>query len=129
MATPAGSGGVTGPVRRLGTSLLALGRIRLELLAIEVQEEKERVAGLLFWAVLTALLAGFGMVFAALAVTVALWDSHRLVALATGAGLFGVLALFGVLRLRRLAGSGSTLFKTSIAELREDAASLGRVDR
>lgn len=129
MATPAGSGGVTGPVRRLGTSLLALGRIRLELLAIEVQEEKERVAGLLFWAVLTALLAGFGMVFAALAVTVALWDSHRLVALATGAGVFGVLALFGVLRLRRLAGSGSTLFKTSIAELREDAASLGRVDR
>jgi len=129
MATPAGSGSVAGPVRRLGASLLSLGRIRLELLALEVQEEKERVAALLFWAVWTALLAGFGLVFVALAVTVALWDTHRLVALSLGAGTFGVLALFGVLRLRRLAGSGSTLFRTSIAELREDAAALGRDDR
>ena len=38
---------VSGPLRRLGASLLTLGRIRLELLAIEVQEEKDRIAGLL----------------------------------------------------------------------------------
>jgi uncharacterized membrane protein YqjE len=41
---------VSGPLRRLGSSLLTLGRIRLELLAIEVQEEKDRIAGLLLWA-------------------------------------------------------------------------------
>lgn len=118
--------GVTGPVRRLGASLLALGRIRLELFAIEVQEEKERIAALLFWAVLSALLAGFGLVFVALALTVALWETHRLVALGAGALVFIALAVFGALRLRHLVGSGSMLFKTSITELREDAAALGR---
>ena len=50
---------VSAPLRRLGVSLLTLGRIRLELLAIEAQEEKERVAGLMLWAVMAALLAGF----------------------------------------------------------------------
>jgi uncharacterized membrane protein YqjE len=113
-------------IRRLMISGLALGRIRLELLSIEVQEEKERVAALLFWAVLTALLAGFGLVFLALFATLLLWDSHRLVAVALGAVLFVGLGLVGAMRLRRLAGSGSTLFQASIAELREDGAALRR---
>lgn len=115
---------VSGPVRRLGASLLALGRIRLELLSIEVHEEKERIAALLLWAVLTALMVGFGAVFAALFVTVALWDSHRLTAVGVSALLFIGLAVVGLLRLRRLLGGGSTLFQTSIAELRGDAAAL-----
>ena len=115
---------VSGPVRRLGASLLALGRIRLELLAIEVHEEKERVAALLLWSVLTALLAGFGAVFAAVFVTVALWDTHRLAALGVSTLLFAGLAVVGVVRLRRLVGGGSTLFSSSLAELREDSAAL-----
>lgn len=115
---------MSGPVRRLGASLLALGRIRLELLAIEVQEEKERIAALLFWAVLAALLAGFGLVFAALCISVALWETHRLAALVGGAVVFIGLAGVGVWRVRQLTGGGSTLFKTSIAELRDDAAAL-----
>jgi uncharacterized membrane protein YqjE len=116
---------VSGPVRRLGASLLALGRIRLELLSIEVQEEKERVAGLLLWSVLTALMVGFGAVFGAVFLTVALWDTqHRLTALGMSALLFVGLALVGAMRLRRLVGAGSALFSSSIAELREDSAAL-----
>jgi uncharacterized membrane protein YqjE len=115
---------VSGPVRRLGASLLALGRIRLELLAIEVQEEKGRVASLLLWAVLTALLAGFGAVFAALFVTVALWDTHRLAALGVAAALFIGLAVMGALRVHRLITNRSTLFQSSIAELRQDSDAL-----
>lgn len=115
---------VSGPLRRLGTSFLALGRIRLELLAIEVQEEKDRIASLLLWAVLTALVAGFGAVFVALFVTVALWDTHRLLALGIAAAVFIGLAVLGAVRVTRLAGSGSTLFQTSIAELRADSAAL-----
>jgi len=118
------AGGVSGPVRRLGASLLALGRIRLELLAIEVQEEKDRIASLLVWAVLTALLAGFGAVFIALFVTVALWDTHRLAALGVAAVVFLGLAAFGALQVRALVGRQSTLFQASIAELRKDSAAL-----
>lgn len=111
-------------MRRLGESLLALGRIRLELLAIEVQEEKDRIALLLLWSVLTALAAGFGAVFVALFVTVVLWDTHRLAALGGSAALFVALAVLGVLRLQRLAGRHTTLFQSSIAELRQDGAAL-----
>lgn len=117
---------VSGPLRRLGASLLALGRIRLELLAIEVQEEKERVAALLLWSVLTALLVGVGAVFAALFVTVALWDTHRLAALGVSALLFFGGGLYGFSCMRRLSGAQSTLFQASIAELREDSAELRR---
>jgi uncharacterized membrane protein YqjE len=120
----ADASGASGPVRRLGASLLALGRIRLELFAIEVQEEKDRIASLLLWAVLTALLAGFGAVFLALLVTVALWDTHRLAALAVAAVLFIAVAAVGAWRLQRLAGRRTTLFTSSIAELRQDSAAL-----
>jgi uncharacterized membrane protein YqjE len=115
---------VSGPVRRLAASLLALGRIRLELLAIEVQEEKERIAEMLVWAVVTAFIGCFAVVFVALFVTVALWDTHRLAALGLGALLFVALAVGALLRLKRLAGAGTTLFQSSIAELREDSRAL-----
>ena len=118
--------GASGPVRRLGASLLALGRIRLELLAIEVQEEKDRIASLLLWSVLTALMGGFGAVFVAVFVTVALWDTNRLAALGVSAAVFVAVAVYGVLRLRRLTGAGTTLFQASIAELRRDSAALRR---
>jgi uncharacterized membrane protein YqjE len=115
---------VSGPVRRLGASLIALGRIRLELLAIELHEEKARVSELLLWSVLTALMVGFGAVFVAVLVTVALWETHRLAALGASALLFIALAAVGAMRLRRLVSGGSTLFQSSIAELREDSAAL-----
>jgi uncharacterized membrane protein YqjE len=117
-------GGVSGPVRRLGASLLALGRIRLELLALEAQEEKDRIASLLIWAVLTALMAGFGAVFVAMFVTVALWDTHRVAALGIAAALLIALAVWGALRVRRLTSARTTLFQSSIAELRQDSAAL-----
>lgn len=117
---------VSAPLRRLGISLLTLSRIRLELLAIEVQEEKDRVASLLLWAVLAALLAGFGLLVLLVLVTVALWDSHRLLSLGVGtAVLLGAAAAAG-LKVRELLARPSTLFQSSIAELLEDAEALRR---
>jgi uncharacterized membrane protein YqjE len=124
MATPFSVLQSPGAVRRLVASMLALGRIRLELLAIEVHEEKERIASMLVWAVVTAFLGCFALVFLALFVTVALWDSHRLLALGAFSALFLVLAVMGVLRLQRLFGQGSSLLQSTIAELREDSRAL-----
>ena len=117
---------VSGPLRRLGTSLLTLGRIRLELLAIEVQEEKDRIAGLLLWSVLAALLAGFGLLMLLVLVTVVLWDSHRLLALGGGSLVLMGAAVFAVLKVKGLVEQPSTLFQSSIAELRQDADALRR---
>ena len=117
---------VSAPLRRLGTSLLTLGRIRLELLAIEVQEEKDRIAGLLLWAVLAALLAGFGLLMLLVLVIVALWDGHRLLALGGSTAVLIAAATLALLRLRGLVAQPSTLFQASIAELRQDADALRR---
>jgi uncharacterized membrane protein YqjE len=120
------SGGASpsGAFGRFSASVLALGRIRLELLAIEVQEEKERIASMLVWAVVAAFLGCFALVFLALFITLLLWDSHRLLALGGFTALFLVLAAVGVLRLRELFGTGSSLFQSTIAELREDSRAL-----
>lgn len=113
-----------GALRRLSASLMALGRIRLELFALEVQEEKQRLATLAFWAVLSALAVGFAGVFGAIALTVWLWDSHRLLVLGLATVGWLALAVYGALRLRGLLDGGSTLFQASLAELRQDERAL-----
>ena len=113
-----------GAAQRIAASLGALFRIRLELFSIEVQEETERAATLLFWAVLAALTVGFGLVFVALAVTVALWDSHRLLALGVSAVLFVALAAFSVRRALQLVQASTHLFEASLGELKADEAAL-----
>ncbi len=115
---------VSAPLRRLGRSLLTLGRIRLELLAIEVQEEKDRIASLVLWAVLAALLAGFAVLMLLVLAIVALWDSHPLLALGAATGVLLVAAALALRQLKSLAAQPSTLFQASIAALRKDAAGL-----
>lgn len=124
MTSPPPAASVSGAARRLSASVLALGRIRLELLAIEVQEEKERATALLFWSVLGALMVGFGLVFIALVATVVFWETHRVVALAIGAVVFVTLAVVSLRRVAQLAGEGTTLFQASLGELRADEAAL-----
>ncbi|MDG0856818.1 phage holin family protein [Roseateles puraquae] len=117
---------VSGPLRRLGASMLTLGRIRLELFAIEAQEEKERIASLLLWAVLAALLAGFGLLMVILLITVALWDSHRLLALGAGTAVLVAAATVAVSKVKALIDQPASLFQASIGELRADADALRR---
>jgi len=117
---------VSAPLRRLGAALLTTGRIRLELLAIEAQEEKERIASLLVWAVFAALLAGFGLLMLVLLVIVALWDSYRLGAIAGAAVVLLAGAAFVIFKLKAMLAQPSTLFEASIAELRQDADALRR---
>jgi uncharacterized membrane protein YqjE len=117
---------VSGPLRRLGASMLTLGRIRLELFAIEAQEEKERIASLLLWAVLAALLAGFGLLMVILLITVALWDSHRLLALGVGTAVLVAAAAVAVSKVKALIDQPASLFQASIGELRADADALRR---
>lgn len=108
---------------RLDT-LLGAAQTRLALLTVELQEEKLRLARLLFMTVLTALFLGFAAVFAALWVTVALWDSHRLLALGLSTGLFLVLGLAAASVAARTVAAGSRLFAASLAELGNDRDAL-----
>lgn len=117
---------VSAPLRRLSASLLTLGRIRLELLAIEVQEEKDRIAGVLMWSMLAALMAGFCVLMLLMFIVVAVWDTHRLLALGLSTGVLAAGAVVAGLKVKAFIARPSTLFHASIGELRQDAEALKR---
>lgn len=99
---------------------LAAVQTRIELLAAEVQEEKLRIAAFLFNLVLSALFIGFGVIALVVLVTVALWDSYRLLALGVGTAVLLGAGLVTASTAARLAREGSRLFAASLAELARD---------
>ena len=105
---------------------MATAQTRLELLAVEFQEEKLRLSGLLFNLALSAILLGFGVVFLALFLTVLFWEGHRLLVLglATVALIGG--GLFAASNAAREIRRGSRLFAASLAELARDREALRR---
>ncbi|MFG6414524.1 phage holin family protein [Roseateles sp. DC23W] len=117
---------VSAPLRRLTASLLTLGRIRLELFAIEVQEEKDRIAGVLMWSMLAGLMAGFGLLMLLMLFVVAMWDTNRLLALGVSTGVLVFGAVLAAMKVKAFIAQPSTLFSASIGELRQDADALKR---
>jgi uncharacterized membrane protein YqjE len=115
-------GGLFASLRGLAATGLALLQNRLELLAVEIQEEKARAVGLATYSVAAVILLGAGAVFLAVFVTVLLWESNRLLVL----GVFSALFIGGgtvcLLAARRLASAPSGLFAGSLAELAKDRA-------
>lgn len=107
----------------LSTGLAAV-QTRLQLVAVEVQEEKLRIAAFLFNSVLSALFIGFGVIALVVLVTVALWDTYRLLALGVGTAVLLGAGLITASTAARLAREGSRLFAASLAELRRDQEEL-----
>jgi uncharacterized membrane protein YqjE len=122
-ATARGAG-LFASLRRLGATGIAVARTRLDLLATELQEEKQRLLGMLAWGALAVIFLAAGLIFMAILFTVLLWDSNRLLALGVCSALFlgaGGVALTLTLNLAR---GGSRLFDASLAELERDQAEL-----
>lgn len=107
-------------LKGLAGTVLTLLQVRLELLSVEAQEEVTRVVSLLLYGVVAVILLALGLGFLAILITVALWESQRLLALAVFATLFlalgGVAAWLAYQRVQR----GSALFVASLAELQQD---------
>ena len=124
-----------GPRPRLAESLhgivdagLQTAQTRLELLAVELQEEKLRLTGLALNTVLAGLLLGFGLVFLMVFLTVLFWEEHRLLALGISTAVClggGLLAASNAARAFR---GGTKLFSASLAELARDRAALKKPD-
>ncbi|MBU0751611.1 MAG: phage holin family protein [Gammaproteobacteria bacterium] len=124
MAETAPRGGLAASLRSLLGNGLGLLQTRLELLSVEAQEEKAHLFALLGFGAAAFVLLSFGLMFLAVLVTVLLWESHRLLALAAFTAVFltgGLVALVIALRLSR---RPPKLFAASIAELVQDRAAL-----
>jgi uncharacterized membrane protein YqjE len=112
------SEGLLGSVQNLLASLLGLARTRLELLSTELEEELGRLALGLVGAVAALLLAGLGLVFAGLAVLLAVAPENRLAVAAAMTLLFLAAGALVALAMRRQ--ERPRVFGASLAELQRD---------
>lgn len=120
------SEGLAGSLRRIARSLLGLAHTRIELFAVELQEEKLRTLNLLLWFSVAMALGVAGVLVAIGALGIFLWE------VAGYAGLVGlvVVTLGGAagmlwdLRRRILKRPGP--FAQTAAEFKKDLESLHR---
>jgi len=115
-----GSGGHVGALRGLLATGLDTLRTRLDLAAVEVELYLIRVVQMLLWAVAALACALLALVFGLVSIVVALWDSHRMLGLLGGTGLFLVLAvIFGAIGARTFR-SRPTILDGTLQQLEHD---------
>lgn len=94
-------GSHVGAIRGLLAAGLDTLRTRLDLAAVEVELYLIRVVQMLLWAVAALACGLLALVFGLVSIVVALWDTHRMLGLLGGTGLFLALAvIFGAIGAR-----------------------------
>jgi uncharacterized membrane protein YqjE len=116
--------GLVASLRGVLVSVLGIAGTRIELIGLEVAEEKERLVGLLF----TVLAAAFALSLAVLLVTFLViahfWDSYRLTAIGSFVVLYGAVGGWLIAGLKRELAAHPPLFSATLAELEKDRAAL-----
>ena len=117
------TGGILATLRSILDGGLALAQNRLEIFAVEFQEEKYRLVEVFIWA---SAVVAFGMMTLTLltfVVVVLFWENARVPALAVLSLLY-LLATFLAWRGLRARLSKSTAFSETLGEIRKDRACL-----
>lgn len=109
--------------RKLLATLVASGRTRLELLTVELEEEKLRLVDLFASAFAALFVFALGIVLTIAFLAMAFWE-QRLVVFGGAAGFMLLAGVILVWRIRRLTSKPSRLFRSSMAELDKDLAAL-----
>jgi|SRR5687767_2630293 uncharacterized membrane protein YqjE len=117
-----GSSGLLGSLRGLAENLLGSAHDRLELLAVELHEEKQRVIQIFIWITAIVFLAMLALVFVSLAIVVLLWDTARVAVVCGLAGLYTVAFVGVVVGFRSYLKRQPKPFAATLSELREDRA-------
>lgn len=107
-------------VGRLGATLVDMVQTRLELAAVELEEESRRLLGYLLLSLLALFLFGIAMLLVALLVVIVFWDSYR-VAAAGGMALLFLLAAAAIgMKVKAGFESKPGMLQHTVEELRKD---------
>jgi uncharacterized membrane protein YqjE len=120
MSTPQASPSLANRTRGWLGTVVALAHNRLALLSVETREELHRLGSLLLFGAMAVLALGVGLIFLAVFITVLLWDSQRLLALAVCTAVFMTLGGVAAWQAYRLSRQGSRLWQASLDELAQD---------
>jgi len=109
-----------GVIRGLLNSVIEAARTRLDLAAVEAEIFLLRTIQLLLWSFAAVACGLLALAFAVVAVVAALWDTHRMLGVLGGAGLFLVLmGVFGFIAARTFRSKPHMLAGT-LAQLETD---------
>jgi len=109
---------------RIAATVVAMIGTRLELAAVEFQEDARRLLGYLAWTLLAVFLAAGACLLVALFVIVLFWDDYRLQAIGSMIVLFAAAAGVIVMKVRSGLDHQAALFSATLAELRNDVSYL-----
>jgi uncharacterized membrane protein YqjE len=110
-------GGLSDSLRVLAATFLAIAHTRVELLSTELEEQRVWLSSMLVWALVALFCAGIGIALATLFVVLALWETHRMLALGIPAMVFLLGAALAWLVVRGKARAKPPMFAASLAEL------------
>ena len=125
-ADGASAPGLLGNARRLIRTLLAMLSTRIELLGVEVAEQGSRIGALLALGLVAFLFAIFAVALFSFGVAVLFWDSYRFTAIFGMALVYALITALAVAQIRARLKDHPAPFAATVAELKADAAALGR---
>lgn len=123
METPAApSAGILHSVRQLADNLLATVEDRIELISVELQEEKHRLIQVFIW-ISAAIFAGvMAITFASITLVYLLWDSARIAALGGLTLLYTGAMVIIIVAFRRHLARQPKPFAATLSEIKVDRA-------
>jgi uncharacterized membrane protein YqjE len=116
--------GLRDALARMLATLLDIGRGRLELVAVEIEEERLRLVRLWMVATCTLFFAFVGVVSMAAWIVLLCEPADRATALGMLTGVFAAAGALGAWQWRRLGTQRPPLLHATLAELRKDGAAL-----
>ena len=124
MAEPGQSGqGWSASIQRIARTLLAIVHNRLELLLVEVQEERLRLFETFLLAALAMVLGVMALVMVTFTLVILLWDQWRVAVLVSLSVLYVAATLAVYWRLRQRMRGGPS-FSATLGELHKDKSCL-----
>ncbi len=121
MDTPgSGSSGLLGSLRGFADGLIGTVHDRLELVSVELQEEKYRLIQTVVWISGILLLGFLALVFASFALVVLLWDKARMAAVCGVALGYAIALVIVIVLFRRYLARQPRPFAATLGELQQD---------
>ena len=114
--------GILSSLRALGEGLIASVQDRVELVSLEVQEEKYRLIQTFIWISAAMFSTVMALTFVSLTLVYLFWESARLIVLGGLAVFYGAAAAATILAFRRYLARQPRPFAATIEELKEDRA-------
>ena len=115
-----------GALAKFADAMVGLLRTRLELVAVEYTEERDRIVRQLALLLVGLVCLLFALFFASFAVIAYYWDTHRIAAILGVTGFFVVIGAGLLWRRAEVSSTSPVPFAASVAELEKDRAAIAR---